>query len=157
MSKENAKAYLDKMSVTEPVQFFDESSATVELAAQRLGVAPEIIAKTMALRLKDRDIVLVTCGGARIDNQKYKQQFGCKAKMIHPEELETCIGHPMGGVCPFGVKEGVGIYLDRSLLQFEVVYPAAGEPNSAIKMTPQELERVSCGKWVDVCALKKAE
>ena len=138
--------------------YFEVSTATVPLAAQALGVEEARIAKSMALAQKDgRVIVLVTCGTARIDNQKYKQRFACKAKMLSVEETLAATGHPVGGVCPFALPDGVDVYLDESLRQFETVYPAAGTPSSAVRFTPDELERVTGGEWVDLCKLPEGE
>ncbi len=129
----------------------EESTATVELAAQALGVAPALIAKTMAFRLKEENILIVAQGDARVDNRKYKDYFKEKAKMLKPDEVFEVTGHPVGGVCPFGLKNPLNIYLDISLKKFEYVYPAAGSRNSAVKMTPAELQEITEGKWIDVC------
>jgi Cys-tRNA(Pro) deacylase len=129
----------------------EESTATVELAAQALGVAPALIAKTMAFRLREENILIVAQGDARVDNRKYKDYFKEKAKMLKPDEVFEVTGHPVGGVCPFGLKNPLNIYLDISLKKFEYVYPAAGSRNSAVKMTPAELQEITEGKWIDVC------
>lgn len=131
---------------------FDVSSATVELAAQAVGCEPERIAKTMSFLVNEEVILIVTAGNVKIDNKKYKQYFHAKAKMIPFEEVEEYIGHAPGGVCPFAVKEGVRTYLDESLKRFETVYPAAGSANSAVRLTPQELEQcIENVTWIDVC------
>lgn len=131
---------------------FDVSSATVELAAQAVGCEPERIAKTMSFLVNEEVILIVTAGDVKIDNKKYKQYFHAKAKMIPFEEVEGYIGHAPGGVCPFAVKEGVRTYLDESLKRFETVYPAAGSANSAVRLTPQELEQcIENVTWIDVC------
>ena len=131
---------------------FDVSSATVELAAQAVGCEPERIAKTMSFLVNEEVILIVTAGDVKIDNKKYKQYFHAKAKMIPFEEVEEYIGHAPGGVCPFAVKEGVRTYLDESLKRFETVYPAAGSANSAVRLTPQELEQcIENVTWIDVC------
>ena len=152
MSIEKAKAYLTPFGVAERVLEFDMSSATVELAAQAVGCEPARIAKTLSFRTDEGVILIVTAGDAKIDNSKYKARFGCKAKMLPFEEVEPAIGHAVGGVCPFGVNDGVGIYLDESLRRFPTVYPACGSDNSAIELTIDELERFSgFSAWVDVC------
>lgn len=132
------------------IQYLPQSTATVELAAAALGEQPERIAKTLSFKIKDDSIVVVFAGTARIDNKKYKHTFGVKAKMLSAEEALENIGHPVGGVCPFALPDKVKVYLDQSLLQFDYVYPAAGTANSAVKMSPQELQSVTDGTWVDV-------
>ena len=130
----------------------EDSSATVQLAAQALGVEPGMIAKTMSFLIGEEAILILTEGTARVDNRKYKDTFHMKAKMIPFEEVEKWIGHAPGGVCPFGIKEGVKVYLDESLKQFDTVYPAAGNDHSAVKLTIAELEEVAGAVgWVDVC------
>lgn len=131
--------------------FTGENTATVALAAQVLGVEEGMIAKSLGLRLKDRDIVLVVCGHSRIDNRKYKETFGCKAKMMSPEETLELTGFPVGGVCPFALPDGVEVYLDISLKQYEVVYPAAGTRDSAVRVVVERFPEYTGGKWVDVC------
>ena len=124
----------------------------MELAAQAVGCEGKRIAKTLSFRVGDRVILIVTAGDARIDNQKYKAHFGTKARMLSPEDAELLIGHPVGGVCPFAVKPGVEVYLDQSLRRFETVFPACGSANSAIELTPDELEQHSNALgWIDVC------
>jgi Uncharacterized conserved protein len=127
------------------------SGATVELAANNLGVSPDIIAKTLAFKLKEESILIVTRGTARIDNKKFKQLFNTKAKMLTPEEVLKQTSHPVGGVCPFGLKEDLKIYMDISLKQFEQVYPAAGDVNKALKISPEEMYNLTNATWVDVC------
>ena len=128
------------------------SSATVELAAQALGVAPARIAKTLSFKLDERTVLVVAAGDAKIDNPKYKAAFGGKAKMLTPEEAVERVGHAVGGVCPFAVNDGVEVYLDESLRRFDTVFPAAGSSNSAIELTCEELARYAkSDKWVDVC------
>lgn len=131
---------------------FDQSSATVELAAQTLGVEPARIAKTMALRIKDGVILVLAKGDARIDNRKFKDCFKAKARMLGPEEVLEETGHPVGGVCPFGLKRPLPVYLDTSLRDFDYVYPAAGSPNSAVKVNVEQLAEITGGRWVDVCS-----
>ncbi|MBR2783551.1 MAG: YbaK/EbsC family protein [Firmicutes bacterium] len=131
---------------------FDRSSATVELAAQAVGVAPELIAKTLTYDLKDgRHVIIVASGTARVSNRKFKDCFGCKARMMDHEEALRLTGHAVGGVCPFGLKTPVEVYLDESLKQFEYVYPAAGEANNAVKIRVDEFASLTGGRWIDVC------
>ena len=129
-----------------------ESSATVQLAAEALGVEPGMIAKTMSFLQGEQPVLILTEGTARIDNRKYKDTFHIKAKMIPFEEVEEIIGHAPGGVCPFGVKEGIKVYLDESLKRFDTVYPAAGNDHSAVRLTIEDLENaVDSEGWIDVC------
>lgn len=152
MAVEKVKEYLRTYHMEERILEFDVSSATVELAAQAVGCEPERIAKTMSFLVNEEVILIVTAGKVKIDNKKYKQYFHAKAKMIPFEEVEEYIGHAPGGVCPFAVKEGVRTYLDESLKRFETVYPAAGSANSAVRLTPQELEQcIENVTWIDVC------
>ena len=152
MSIEKVRAYFDTLGIADRIQEFPVSSATVELAAQALGVAPARIAKTLSFKLEERTVLVVAAGDAKIDNPKYKAAFGGKAKMLTPEEAVERVGHAVGGVCPFAVKEGVEVYLDESLRRFDTVFPAAGSSNSAIELTCQELSRYAGSeKWVDVC------
>lgn len=154
MSLEMVKSYFSKLGIENRVQEFDVSSATVELAAQALNCKPERIAKTLSFLVGEEAILIVTAGDAKIDNSKYKNYFGVKARMLSPEQVEEMIGHQVGGVCPFAVKENVKIYLDISLQRFETVFPACGSDNSAIELTPSELESYSnCHTWIDVCKL----
>ena len=152
MSIEKVRAYFRSLGIEDRVQEFPVSSATVELAAQALGVAPQRIAKTLSFKLDDRTLLVVAAGDAKVDNGKYKAAFGGKAKMLTPEEAVERVGHAVGGVCPFAVNDGVEVYLDESLRRFDTVYPAAGSSNSAIELTMQELEEYSgTREWVDVC------
>lgn len=152
MSIERVRAYFAQYGMEERIREFDVSSATVELAAQAVGVAPERIAKSLSFKLDDRTILVVTAGDQKVDNAKYKAAFGGKAKMLTPEEVVERIGHAVGGVCPFAVNEGVEVFLDQSLRRFETVFPAAGSGNSAIEMTMEELEKYArTAGWVDVC------
>ena len=133
---------------------FPVSSATVELAAQALNTEGCRIAKTLSFSVNDSPILIVTAGDAKIDNKKYKTFFGAKAKMLSFEEVEEKIGHAVGGVCPFAINEGVKVYLDESIKRFETVFPACGSSNSAIELTPDELEKYSGFiEWIDVCKL----
>lgn len=152
MSIETVKNYFSKLGIESRIQEFDMSSATVELAAQALHCKPERIAKTLSFLVEDHPILIVTAGDVKIDNSKYKKQFGVKAKMLGLEQVEELIGHKVGGVCPFAVKENVTIYLDISLKRFETVFPACGSSNSAIELTIPELEQYAkCSNWIDVC------
>lgn len=158
MSLERAKTYLAGYGRDGDVLEFDVSSATVELAAQAVGCAPERIAKTLSFSVGDRVALVVCAGDARIANPKFKEYFGCKAKMLSADEAEKRIGHAVGGVCPFGVKESCDVYFDESLRRFDTVYPACGSSNSAIALTPDELMQiVPEGVWVDVCKLPVEE
>ncbi len=152
MSIEKATAHLEKLGYADRILVFETSSATVELAAAAVGCEPERIAKTLSFDVNGETVLIVCAGDCRIDNPKYKAQFHTKAKMLAYEEAEPRIGHAVGGVCPFGVNEGVKVYLDESLRRFDVVYPAAGSSNSAVKLTIDELEKcASPCEWIDVC------
>lgn len=151
MSIERVKEYFRQYSMEDRILEFDVSSATVELAAEAIGCEPARIAKTMSFLIDDKPILIVMAGDAKIANPKFKEQFHTKAKMISFEQVEELIGHAVGGVCPFAVNDGVGVYLDVSLKRFETVYPAAGSGNSAIELTIPELEKYSLFReWVDV-------
>ena len=152
MAIEQAREYLKQFGIEDRIREFSVSSATVELAAQALGCEPARIAKTLSFWGEQRAVLIVAAGDAKVDNAKFKAQFHVKAKMIPPQEVEQAVGHAVGGVCPFGIKEGVEVYLDVSLKRFGTVFPACGSSNSAIEMMPEELER--CAKsmaWLDVC------
>lgn len=152
MAIEKVKEYFRKYGIEDRIQEFDVSSATVELAAEALHCEPCRIAKTLSFMVNEQPILIVTAGDAKIDNPKYKAQFGTKAKMLSPEETERMIGHAVGGVCPFAVNDGISIYLDESLKRFQTVFPACGSSNSAIEMTIEELEQyASFVSWVNVC------
>lgn len=151
MSKEIARQHLDKYGLGDRIQSFDVSSATVELAAIALGCEEARIAKTLSFAMGDGAVLVVAAGDARIDNRKFRDFFGVKAKMLPFDDVEMLIGHAVGGVCPFGVNKGVPVYLDESLKRFETVFPAAGESNNAIELSLSELERVSeYVAWIDV-------
>lgn len=152
MSIEKVREYFRKYNMEERVQEFEESSATVELAAKAVNCEPKRIAKTLSFKVGDAPILIVVAGDAKIDNAKYKAEFSKKAKMLTYEEVLEVIGHPVGGVCPFAINEGVTVYLDESLKRFDTVYPACGSSNSAIELTIEELEKYSnFYKWVNVC------
>lgn len=154
MSIEKVRKYFREKGIEDRIQELDASSATVELAAQALGCAECKIAKTLSFHNDDKVILIVTAGDAKIDNAKYKAQFGMKAKMLSLDEAEPLIGHDIGGVCPFAVNEGVETYLDVSLKRFDKVFPACGSSNSAIELSLYELELYSLSKgWIDVCKL----
>ncbi|MEA4894029.1 MAG: YbaK/EbsC family protein [Oscillospiraceae bacterium] len=152
MSIEIAREYLRACGVEDRVQEFTVSSATVELAAEALGVAPARIAKTLSFKNGEGAILVVAAGDARISNQKFKEKFGMKAKMLTPDEVDELIGHSVGGVCPFGIKSGIPVYIDESVLRFKTVFPAVGSASSAVELTPDELYKYSAAaEWVEVC------
>ena len=153
MSIERASKYLEQFNMADKILEFATSSATVELAAQAAGCEPKRIAKTLSFKVNEEPILIVAAGDAKVDNSKYKQYFGVKAKMLAAEEVEPLIGHAIGGVCPFGINEGVKVYLDISLQRFQSFFPACGSHNSAIEVTPAELEAYACNcqGWVDLC------
>lgn len=154
MSIEKGREHLKKYGAENRVLEFDVSSATVELAAKALNTEGKRIAKTLSFLLSDGAILIVTAGDGKIDNKKFKATFSQKAKMLIFEQVEEMIGHSVGGVCPFGINEGVKVYLDESLKRFETVFPAVGSSNSAIELTIEELEKFSeCDGWVDVCKI----
>lgn len=152
MAIENVRKYFKEQGIEDRVQEFQVSSATVELAAAALHCEPQRIAKTLSFMIHDHAVLIVVAGDARIDNSKYKAKFKAKAKMLAPSEVEEMVGHAVGGVCPFGIKDGVTVYLDESLKRFETVFPACGSSNSAIELSISELEAYSgFVEWVDVC------
>ena len=151
MSIERARAHLRKWNMDGRIRELELSSATVELAAKALNVEGARIAKTLSYMVDGAPILVVAAGDIRVDNRKFKDTFHTKAKMLTPEQAAELVGHAVGGVCPFGVNEGVKVYLDESLKRFETVFPAAGSGNSAIELTIPELEETSlCAGWVDV-------
>lgn len=152
MSRERAEADLAAKGFLDHVIRLEALTATVQEAADALGVEPGAIAKTLSFLVGEEPVLILAEGSAKIDNHKFKEQFHTKAKMIRPDEVEQYIGHAPGGVCPFGVKEGVRVYLDESLKAYDTVYPAAGDDHSAVKLSIPELEQVSgYTSWVDVC------
>lgn len=154
MSIEKGRAYFRALGIEDRVLEFDVSSATVELAAKALGVEGARIAKTLSFKAPDGCLLVLAAGDARIDNHKFKDTFHVKAKMLTADEVLELVGHPVGGVCPFGCNEGVPVYLDESLKRFETVFPAVGSANSAIELNLDELFRYSKALgWVDVCKL----
>ena len=152
MSLEIAKRYLEEKGYADHIIELEQSSATVALAAEALGVEEGMIAKTMSFLQNETAVLILAEGTARIDNRKYKDAFHTKAKMIPFDDVEQYVGHAPGGVCPFGIKDGIKVYLDESLKKYDMVYPAAGNDHSAVRLTIAELED-ACGnaEWVDVC------
>ena len=151
MSIDRARAHLSKFGLENKIKEFSVSSATVSLAAEALGTEPKRIAKSLSFALGERTILIIAAGDAKVDNRKYRDVFGAKAKMLAFDDVERLVGHAVGGVCPFGVNDGVEVYLDRSLERFETVFPAVGTAASAIELTIPELELASSFiKWVDV-------
>lgn len=152
MSFESAKAYVENAGFGERILVFEESSATVELAAQAVGTEPGKIAKSLTFKVEGAPIMVLCAGDKKIDNAKYKHRFHTKAKMLTPEEVSSLVGHAIGGVCPFGVHEGVTVFLDESLKAYEEVYPACGSGNSAVRLGIGELESLTNHpEWVDIC------
>ncbi len=154
MSIKKAKEYLKQFNKDKDVIELKDSTATVELAAKALGVIPARIAKTLSFKTDEGCVLVVTAGDTKIDNKKYKNYFGTKAKMLTPDEVVEQVGHAIGGVCPFGVKENVRIYCDVSLQRFATVFPACGSANSAIELTCDELFNIAkAQEWVDICKI----
>lgn len=152
MAIDSVKAYFARFGMGDRVRVFDVSSATVELAAHALHTSPCRIAKTLAFMVKGRPVLIVAAGDAKIDNTRYKAQFGAKAAMLPPDQVAALVGHTVGGVCPFCVNSGVTVYLDASLKRFDTVFPACGSASSAIELSIPELEEHSgFSAWVDVC------
>ena len=152
MSIEKVRAFFREKGIEDRVQEFPVSSATVELAAQALGVEGKRIAKTLSFLVGDQCVLIVAAGDAKVDNAKFKAQFHTKAKMLPHDQVPEYVGHAVGGVCPFAVKEGVAVYLDESLRRFETVFPACGSSNSAIELTiPELMTYADTDAWIDVC------
>lgn len=152
MTAVSVKKMMETHGLCDRVFEFDSSSATVALAAEALGVSPARIAKTIALQHQDGGILVVAAGDVKIDNSKFKLQFGEKARMLKADEVKKKTGYAVGGVCPFALETNIPVYLDQSLKRFEVVFPAAGSSHSCIRLSLQELERLSQARaWVDVC------
>ncbi len=151
MAIDQVRKFFKKYGMDDKIIEFEVSSATVELAAEALHIEGKRIAKTMSFRLKDKYILIILAGDAKISNSKYKAFFHEKAHMLKFDEVEEAIGHPVGGVCPFAIKDGIDVYLDESLKRFDTVFPACGSTNSAIELTIEELEKYSNYKeWIDV-------
>ena len=154
MSVEKVKKYFEEKGIADRIQEYEISSATVALAAKALQCEENRIAKTLSFHVGEKVVLIVAAGDAKIDNAKYKAQFGAKAKMLSFDEAEPLIGHAVGGVCPFAVKVGVETYLDISLKRFSTIFPACGSSNSAIELSLKELEEYSDYKeWIDVCKI----
>lgn len=153
---EAVRNYLKGYGLDDRIQEFDASSATVELAALAVGCEPARIAKTLSFLVDDCCVLIVTAGDQKIDNPKYKAVFHTKAKMLPFDQVEQLAGHAAGGVCPFAVPDTVKVYLDSSLKRFDTIYPAAGSPNSAVRLSPAELEQCAehFSGWIDVCKEK---
>ena len=152
MSVDKVKKYFSQYGMDSRILEFDVSSATVDLAAAALNCEPGRIAKTLSFMAQDKPILIVSAGDVKIDNAKYKAFFGKKAKMLTADQVMELVGHAVGGVCPFAIKDGVTVYLDASLKKYETVFPACGSSNSAIELTIEEMEKYSGYKeWVDVC------
>lgn len=152
MAIEKVREYFRTFGIEDRILEMEHSSATVELAAEAVGVEPARIAKTLSFKKEDHAILIVAAGDAKVDNRKFKDTFGMKAKMLTPDEVVELVGHAIGGVCPFAVPDTAEIYLDESLKRFDLVYPACGSSNSAIGLTLPELETYSgSSNWVDVC------
>jgi len=152
MAFEKAKAYLDSYGLTDRIIVTEHSSATVAEAAEAIGCEEAMICKTLSFLQDEKPVLILADGVARIDNRKYKDRFGCKAKMIPADLVGPLVGHEIGGVCPFGANGGVTVYLDESLRKHEIVYPAVGNDHSGVKLTIPELENCSgYTEWVDVC------
>lgn len=153
MSLESVRAWLAEHAPDLRLIEVADSTATVETAARALGVEPGRIAKTLAVRAGDHLFLLVARGDTRLDNRKSKDEFGARPRMLGPEETFEVTGHPVGGVCPFGLKEPLPIYLDESLRAFDLVYPAGGSLNTSVEVTPQRLFDLVGERWVDLCRL----
>lgn len=155
MSVAIVKEYLKQFGLDDKVEEFEQSSATVELAAQAAGVIPAMIAKTLSFKVEDYAVLIVTSGDTKVDNRKFKDKFGIKAKMLTPEEVLEYTGHAVGGVCPYANPEGkTKVYLDESMKRFDMMLPAAGSSNSCVRLTIEELERSCPGaEWADICKL----
>ena len=153
MSLESVRSWLAEKAPDLPLIEVEESTATVETAAQALGVEPGRIAKTLAVRAGDHLFLLVTRGNARLDNRKCKDEFGARPRMLGPEETLEVTGHPVGGVCPFGLKSVLPVYMDVSLQEFDTVYPAGGSLNTSVRVSPERLFELVGTGWVDLCRL----
>ena len=152
MAFEKAYKYLEELGYKDRVKEFDISSATVELAAVAVGTEPARIAKSLTFMVDEAPVMILCAGDVKISNSKYKGFFHTKARMLTREEVSELIGHEVGGVCPFGINDGVKVYLDESLKRFDIVYPACGSGNSAVKLSIPELEKTSGYiEWIDVC------
>lgn len=151
LTLDSVKRHVEDADLHVEIYEMENSTATVELAAEALGVEPGKIAKSMAIRLKEKDILVVAKGDVRLDNRKFKDHFREKARFIKGEDILEATGHPVGGVCPFGLSKPIEIYLDESLKVYDFVYPAAGSPNTCVKIGVDYLKEATGGEWVDVC------
>jgi prolyl-tRNA editing enzyme YbaK/EbsC (Cys-tRNA(Pro) deacylase) len=151
MSVESVRRHFTDRGLKDPVFEMGTSTATVALAAESIGVQPGEIAKTLSFKLKDKFVLVVARGDSKIDNRKYKDYFSEKAKMLDAEEVVQVTGHPIGGVCPFGLANPLDVFLDITLKDFAKVYPAAGSKNSVLEITPEEMQQLTNGIWIDVC------
>ena len=153
MSIAAVREYFAQFGMADQVLEFETSSATVELAAQAVGVIPARIAKSLSFKVDGKAILIIAAGDAKVDNAKFKAHFHTKAKMLTPDEVTDLIGHAIGGVCPFAIKDGVDVYLDESMRRFDTVFPAAGSGNSAIQLTCDQLEQYTQNfvAWGDFC------
>ncbi len=150
MSVESVREFFKRNNLDYEIYELEESTATVELAANAHGVEPAMIAKSMAVKLKEGYAVIVTAGDAKLDNKKFKDQFKVKVQFLKGDEVEEITGHPIGGVCPYGLKQDLDIYLDESLKKFDFVFPAAGSANSSIKIAPDDLRDITNATWISV-------
>lgn len=157
MSLETVRTWLAGHAPDLDLIHVEESTATVDTAARALGVEPSRIAKTLAVRAGNQMFLLVARGDARLDNAKCKAEFGARPRMLGPEETLALTGHPIGGVCPFGLAEPLPVYLDISLRPFDVVYPAAGSLNTSVEVSPERLFELVGTRWVDLCRLRNDE
>lgn len=151
MSVDSVRAFFAANAPDVAVIESAQSSATVALAAEAFGVTPAEIAKTLSLRVGERILLVVTCGTARLDNKKARAVFGGKPRMLSAEEALEATGHPVGGICPFGLKTPLQVYCDVSLKDFAEVVPAAGSINSAVRISPDRMAALTSAEWVDVC------
>lgn len=152
MAIEKVKDFFKQYGMDSEIIEFEVSSATVDLAATALDCEPERIAKTLSFMVNGQAVLVVAAGDTKVDNKKFKEYFKTKAKMLSPDEAIDMVGHAIGGVCPFAIKNDVSVYLDISLKRFETIYPACGSSNSAIELTIEQLEKYSSySEWIDVC------
>jgi prolyl-tRNA editing enzyme YbaK/EbsC (Cys-tRNA(Pro) deacylase) len=154
MSLQSVQAWLARHAPDLRLIEVEESTATVDTAARALGVEPGRIAKTLAIRAGEHLFLLCTRGDARLDNRKCKQEFGARPRMLGPEETLEVTGHPVGGVCPFGLKQALPVYLDVSLKAFDIVYPAGGSLNTSVEVATERLFNLLADRWVDLCVLR---
>jgi len=157
MSFELAKSYIEKKGYSENIIHFETSTATVELAAKALNVESGQIAKSLSFKDKDGNIIMVVmAGNVVIDNRKYKEYFNFKASMLNLDDVEEKVGHKVGGVCPFGIKNGIAVFMDKSLLRYVEVYPACGDQNNVLRLSVQQLFELSNAKdWIDVSKIRE--